>query len=825
MEGPSAGMTSPDAVAESNGVSAHRSAGTPFPLPPGASAAALGVLEFSAALELVAGFAAGPLGADRVRARRPADDAAWIAGELAPVAELLGLGAEGGGIDVAPVPPLGGVLGRLRLEGSVLEGRELAAVRKTLAAARPAAAELRRIEPAAPRAAMLRAAVPEPAHERRLDHSVDDEGELLDSASPALMRARREVHAARERLVKKLEAVLRHGDAGSGAAVTVRNGRYVIPVRRDARNRPEGIVHDESASAGTLFVEPTAAIELGNALRAAVADADREALRVMRDLTDLLRPHTEMLRDAHEMCVALDDLLARTRYARSVEAVVPAVRGAGQGLDLKGARHPLLLGRGVSVVPFDLSLSDAERTLLISGPNTGGKTVLLKTVGLAAALVQSGIAPPLSEGSALPVFGRFAADIGDHQSIAADLSTFSAHLATLRGVLEQADQATLILIDEIGSGTDPAEGAALAAAALRDLTRRGARTIATTHLGALKALAAQTPGIVNGSLQFDAQELAPTYRFQKGMPGRSYGLAIARRLGIPAPVLADAESRVSDAERSLDALLEAAEARERRLAADQVLLADRLADAEREQARLGAEAEHQRAREAALRAREKDAERKARGEARRFLLEAREKVEAAIRAAATAADEQAARDARRSLEDAIRAEGLALEAVEPEPAVAGGAAPRVGQRVRLGTGGTGELLELRGDGKAVVMAGAMRLVVPAEGLTLVQGGAGHAGTDPATRRTDLPMYRPTDSPSEIDLRGLRGDEAEAVTIAALDAAILADHPYLRIIHGMGTGVVRETVRRVLAADRRVHKFDFAPRNQGGTGVTIAELGT
>lgn len=822
-------MMSPDAVAEANGVSAHRSAGTPFPLPPQASAAALAVLEFSSALELVASFAAGPLGADRIRARHPVDGMAWIAGELAPIAELLGLFAEGGGIDVAPVPPLARVLGRLRLDGSVLEGLELAAVRKTLAAARLAAAELRRVEGSAPRTAMLRTPVPEPSIERRLDLSVDDDGELLDSASPELMRARREVHAARERLVKKLESVLRHfeGAGASGASVTVRNGRYVIPVRRDSRGRAEGIVHDESASAGTLFVEPTAAIELGNAFRAAVADADREALRVMRDLTDLLRPHAEMLRDAHEMCVALDDLLARSRYARSVQAVVPRIREAGLGLDLKGARHPLLLGRGVAVVPFDLSLSEAERTLLISGPNTGGKTVLLKTVGLAAALVQSGIAPPLSEGSALPVFGSFAADIGDHQSIAADLSTFSAHLATLREVLEQADGATLILIDEIGSGTDPAEGAALAAAALRELTRRGARTIATTHLGALKALAAQTPGIVNGSLQFDAQELAPTYRFQKGMPGRSYGLAIARRLGIPARVLSDAEGRVSDAERSLDALLEAAELRERRLAADQAVLDDRLADAEREQARLLAEAEEQLAREATLRAREKDAERKARGEARRFLLEAREKVEAALRAASASTDEQTARDARRSLEDAIKAEGRALEAVADEelPAAGGGAALCVGQRVRLGAGSTGELLELRGDGKAVVMAGAMRLVVPLEGLAPVQGGAGNAESLPSSRPPALPSYRPTDSPSEIDLRGLRGDEAEAVTIAALDAAILADHPCLRIIHGMGTGVVRETVRRVLAADRRVQKFDFAPRNQGGTGVTIAELGT
>ena len=820
-------MMAPDAVAEPNGVSAHQSADTPFQLPPEAVAAALSVLEFTAAVELVAGHAAGPLGADRVRGRRPSADPIWVEGELAPITELLELFAQGDGVDVAPVPPLARVLARLRLEGSVLEGTELAAVRKTLGAAREAAAELRRIAEAAPRAAGLRATVPEPGLERRLDVSVDDAGELLDTASPELARARREVHAARERLVKKLETVLRHldGAGAQSATVTVRNGRYVIPVRRDSRSRPEGIVHDESASAGTLFVEPTAAIELGNALRAAVAEADREALRVMRDLTERLRPHAELLHDSHEMCVALDDLLARARYARSVQAVVPKAGPANGAIVLRGARHPLLLGRGGPVVPFDLALAEPERTLLISGPNTGGKTVLLKTVGLVAALVQSGIAPPLGEGSTLPAFGRLAADIGDHQSIAADLSTFSAHLATLRGVLEQADGATLILIDEIGSGTDPAEGAALAAAALRELTRRGARTIATTHLGALKALAAQTPGIVNGSLQFDAERLAPTYRFQKGTPGRSYGLAIARRLGIPAPVLADAESRVSEAERSLDALLEAAEARERRLAADQVALSDLLADAEREQARLAAEASEQRAREADLRSREKDAERKARGEARRFLLDAREKVEEALRAAGAAGDDQAAREARRTLEDAIRAEGEALEAgAATEPvAVGGGGALQVGQRVRLAGGGTGEVLELRGDGKVVVMGGSVRMVVPAESLIRLAGKEG-AESRLASRPPVLPSSRHADSPSEIDLRGLRGDEAEAVTLAALDAAILADHPYLRLIHGMGTGVVRETVRRVLASDRRVRKFGFAPRNQGGTGVTVAELG-
>ena len=818
-------MTGLDSAAALDGVSAHRSAGTPSPLAGEESIAALSVLEFGAVLELVAGHAAGELGRERVKSRRPSADGEWIAAELAPVGELLPLLDRGGTVDAFAVPPLARVVGHLRLEGSVLEGPELAAIHRTLIAARESAAELDRVALEAPRAAGLRRPVPPPALERRLGHSVDEQGELLDSASPGLQRARREVHAARERLVKKLETIQRGLDASAaGASVTVRNGRYVIPVRRDSRARPDGIVHDESASAGTLFVEPTAAIELGNALREAVADAEREALRVLRELSELLRPHAEPLREAHEMCVALDDLVARARYARRAGASVPAVGAEAGRLVLRGARHPLLLGRGVDVVPFDLELDQAECTLLISGPNTGGKTVLLKTVGLAAALTQSGIAPPVAPGSEVPVFRRISADIGDHQSIAADLSTFSAHLATLRGVLEHADAGALVLIDEIGSGTDPSEGAALAAAALIELTRRGARTIATTHLGALKALASQTDGIVNGSLQFDAERLAPTYRFQKGMPGRSCGLAIARRLGINEAVLADAESRVSDAERSLDALLEAAEARERALAADQAILADRLAEAERETARLTREAGLQQARDAELKSRERDAERKARTEARRFLLDARERVEAALKAATDAAGEQEARDARRLLEEAIRQEGEALEDMTQPAAPGGGGAVAIGQRVRMASGSTGELVELRDDGKAVVVAGAVRLLVPVETLSAAPGNAKERGAKRVASASPLATRDSLAAAAmEIDLRGTRGDEAAALTTAALDAAVLADHPYLRIIHGMGTGVVRESVRRVLAADRRVARFDFAPRNQGGTGVTIAEF--
>ena len=656
---------SPDAV--SPGVPAQTEGGTPSPLPPDQSADALETIEFDQVVELVATRAVGLLGAARIRARRPTDDLAWIGGELAGVGEVAGLFRRGDALLVEPIPDVGRALGRLRIDGSVLEGGQLAGIHRVLVAARLIQADLRRVAETAPRAGAMARPLPDKTIERRLEQSVDPEGGVLDTASPRLAAARREVHAARHRLLRKLETLLRGLDASTApadASVTVRGGRYVIPVRRDSRSRPGGIVHDESGSAGTLFIEPSEAIELGNALREAEVNEERETLRVLRELTDLLRPELPLLRDLVEMCVAVDDLVARARYAMDVGGEVPEMAAAPAALRVVNGRHPLLLAGADPVVPFDLELPSEERTLLISGPNTGGKTVLLKAVGLATALAQSGIVPPVGAGSRLPVFRRYFADIGDRQSIAASLSTFSAHVRMLRRILDQADDATLVLLDEIGSGTDPAEGAALAAATLVSLTGRGTLTLATTHLGSLKDVASHTPGVVNASLQFDAATLTPTYRFLKGVPGRSYGLAIARRLGVPPAILTDAEARVPDAERSLDALLAAVEERQRELRRRPGGPGGAHRGARRAwSARLSVQQTSQAAREAELKRREKDAERAGRQQARAFLLEARQRVEDALGAARGAADD-AAREARRLVEEGIREQGEELERTE-----------------------------------------------------------------------------------------------------------------------------------------------------------------
>ncbi|HEY8062661.1 MAG TPA: Smr/MutS family protein, partial [Gemmatimonadales bacterium] len=418
----------------------------------------------------------------------------------------------------------------------------------------------------------------------------------------------------------------------------------------------------------------------------------------------------------------------------------------------------------------------------------------------------------------LPMMRRMFVDIGDHQSLAADLSTFSAHVATLRRVLDAADDATLILLDEIGSGTDPAEGGALAMAVLETLTERRAFTLATTHLGALKTLATRIGGVVNGSLHFDAATLSPTYRFTKGIPGRSYGLAIARRLGVDRDVLAAAEALVPDAEREFDRLLASVEARRQALDRGEALLQDRLVEVERREAVARATASSQEARETMLRQQEKQAARDQARQAKAYLLEARKRVEQALALARGAADEATAKEARRLIEEGVREEAQRLdEPADTNAMHAGGL--QVGSRVRLNTGATGELTELRGDGRAIVIVGTMRLVVAAHTLAPL-ANAEVAGR--VRRTSTIPLDEsPREVSYELDLRGMRADEAGAAVTAAIDGAVMAEQPHLAIIHGMGTGVLRDTVRSLLAGDQRVASFDFAPRQQGGIGVTVA----
>jgi DNA mismatch repair protein MutS2 len=789
---------------------------------------ALEVLEFSDALRTVAARAGSELARDSLLSRTPGTDPDAVRDELLRVAETLRL-LRSRPEWAPPIPPdARPPLGTLGVEGGVLDPEGLLLLLRLLQGSRELAAVLTDLEDdESPGLRALRALLPvHPRHEEWMAGIVDEEGEIRDDATPDLKSLRSRIRDARSRIVQRLEAFLgglperiRVPDA----SVSVREGRYVIPIRREGRSEVGGVIHGESGTGATLFVEPPLALQLMNELHGLERDEAREVQRILRDASGRLRPLAPELEGGLAALVDFDTLWARALTARRWEAEPPEILAPEvDELEVVHGRHPLLLEQGEGeVIPFDLSLSAEERAMVVSGPNTGGKTVFLKALGLTHLLAQAGIVPPVGPGTRLPVIRDVFADIGDEQSIARSLSTFSAHLANAREIVEGAGPGTLVLMDEMGTGTDPTEGAALARAVLETLVERGARAVVTSHLGALKRLDSEGSGIVNASLLFDPDRLAPTYRLSKGRPGRSYGLAIARRLGFPGEVLDRAETYVDSRELDADRLLESLEERERELAAA-------LAEAEEARDRALTLLADARERESELERREKGAEARARDEARQMLMEAREEVEEAIRSlreAGESGQEEAVVAARRTVEEAARRHREARPQTGsrdtgPLPELAGG------DRVRLmESGARGVVTQVEGD-RATVDVGGIRMELPLDRLEVVGGGsaAGPGGPDakPSVRTgggalPDLPAR------TEADLRGLRVDEVEMALGRALDGAVVAGLPELLIIHGKGTGAVKARVRELLKGDPRVAELRAGGPGEGGAGVTVAVL--
>ena len=796
------------------------------------NAHALGILEYPRLLDVVADFAASALGAARVRALAPRADLAWLETEHQRVGAVRGL--LGGDLPwhPEPVPELEQALQRLRIGGIVWTSHELLAAGVLLRSARRTREALRdERRPAILRAVLapfVERMVVARSAEEQIERAIGEDGLVRDEASPVLRRIRRELRASHGELVRILERVMGGLEAHHRApdmSVTVREGRYVIPVRREGVRQVGGIVHGASGTGGTLFVEPPAAIEFGNRIRELESEEQEEIERVLRELTDLLRPLRDAMLDSLDALAELDSLYARARYAVRYECTPAVLVRARDGFDVHDARHPLLLTKGISVVPFSLGLTTDERTLLVSGPNTGGKTVFLKALGLISAMSQAGIPAPVGAESRVPVFDDVFADVGDEQSIEASLSTFSAHLKNLSEILRLATRDSLVLIDELGSGTDPQEGAALGWAILESLTARGSTTLASTHLGQLKELATQVPGVVNASLQFDAVQLAPTYRLVKGVPGRSYGISIARRLDLPADVVARAEERIPQGERDMAALIERLERKEQELE-EREREATAMQDDARDRIAKLLRREHN------VRERERTLEKESRKEARKYVLEARAEIERTIKqlkrrgeATADKAIDELGRDARRRAEELAAKQADVLDRLDNEERAAArkrGTVPpaergpvTVNDAVEVGTlgGKVGRVLDVRGK-EAIVAVGSIKLTVPLASL----------------RKTDAPQETAVsyvgDAPevhvsTEINLLGLRADEAESAVLQALDSAVRADLKSLRIIHGKGTGALREVVNEMLRKDTRVREFHMGAWNEGGAGVTIA----
>ncbi len=737
--------------------------------------------------------------------------------------------ALGGVHDVRP-------LVEIARRGGVLQPADLLDISSTLRAGRRIQRTLARLRQEVPLLADIadRIELCEPLV-GEIERCINDAGEVVDHASEKLAHIRRELRTAHERLVEKLNRILtnpRYAGYLQEALVTQRGGRYVIPIRAEFKGRIPGIVHDTSASGATLFIEPLSVVEMGNRWRQLQIEEQKEVERILAQLSAQVGDLADELGWTVEALAELDLIAAKARYANALEATEPqivpfdgqapggkrqtpqsAIRHPGSTLDLRQARHPLLDPQ--KVVPIDVYLGDDYFILVITGPNTGGKTVSLKTVGLMVAMAQSGLHLPVAEGSALSVFEQVYADIGDEQSIEQSLSTFSSHLTNIVYILEHANERCLVLLDELGAGTDPVEGSALARAILAHLLERQITTLVATHYSELKAFAHTTPGVENASLEFDLETLSPTFRMQIGLPGRSNAFAIADRLGLDPRIVQAAQALVSPEELQTESLLQEIQQAHRQalLARDEALLAQRRA-AEQER-RLAA-------RLAAIEAERMAILAQARDQARRELAAVRQEIEA-LRA--ELADRQ-----RRStvvgewLEQARARLAKKEEAVAPPPPLLAeeSALPgeiAVGDTVWvMGLGTSGEVIALEGN-TAEVQVGSFRVRVPRQSL---ERRVRRQGPESEAPKVFLDTAPP--SPGiELDLRGQRVEEVLPRLDKYLDDAFLAGLPFVRIIHGKGTGALRQAVRQQLRDHPLVKSHRSGEEEEGGSGVTVAYL--
>jgi DNA mismatch repair protein MutS2 len=775
-------------------------------------------LELDKILERLAEYASFSGSAERLRALRPTHDlesARFLQQKTTEARRLLELHPDitmGGTRDVRPL-----VERARRL--FVLQPGDFIEVKATLEAGARLRRTLERLTEHIPLLADLAGNIWEgktvvTAIEQVID---DNTAQVRDSASSQLAKIRRDLNVQHGRLRTRLQNLVGSSKVTpylQEAIITMRGGRYVLPVKSEHKGRVQGIIHDQSSSGATLFIEPMEIVEINNQLRELELAEEEEVHRILTELTDLVGQHADEMIWTVDALAELDAALACARYADAIDANPPALvdfretatKHPGSTVMLHGARHPLL--DPATVVPIDAELDDETYVLIITGPNTGGKTVALKTVGLLALMAQCGLHIPAGERSSLSVFSGIYADIGDEQSIEQSLSTFSAHMTNLIAILEQADERSLVVLDELCAGTDPAEGAALARAVLSYFLDIGATTLVATHYPEMKLYGHNTPGVRNASVEFNTETLAPTYRLMIGLPGRSNAIAIAQRLGLREDILAEARSYVGQNDLQADDLLD-----------DIHRLREEARQHEHQLAQARAEADSMRDELGARLAAIEDERRQILEEARSTAQTELEALRMEIRVLSRKMQVPEP-PPRKKMEAAAKAiEERLTEAIEPayEPPAEGPIEP--GDRVyvrRLRT--EGEIISIDGE-EAEVLVGQLHVRLNLNELERRGGGRLPIGGEPA------PIHRPVaESPGmELHLRGMTIEEALPELDDYLDSAYLAGLPWVRIVHGKGTGVLRRAVRERLKEHPLVKKYEKAEQNEGGDGVTIVHL--
>lgn len=788
----------------------------------------LEILEFPKILTRLAGYSAFSASQELALTLKPTrslEEARRRLQVTSEAARLLSINDSvsiGGAVDIRP-------LVSLAARGGVLTPAELLNVKATLVSARDlsrifdhAGADFPHLsvlaEPLAPGLGIVDA----------ISRCISERGEVLDQASDKLAGIRRESKAAHEKLMSKLDRIVTDGHIApmlQEPIVTQRNGRYVIPLRADYKGRIKAIIHDQSASGATLFVEPLATVELNNQWQELILQEQEEERRVLLELSMQVGAHADALSRVVDSLAQLDFAFMGAKYAQDLHAVEPELIAFKQGrgdnhpgstVRLYQARHPLL--DPSTVVPVDLVLDEKTFALVLTGPNTGGKTVTLKTLGLLVLMAQSGLHIPAGSGSALTVFPKIFADIGDEQSIEQSLSTFSGHIRNIVHILKRADRASVVLFDELGAGTDPQEGAALARAILSHLIQRGITCLVATHYPELKTYAHSTPGAINASMEFDLKSLRPTYRLNIGLPGRSNALLIAEKIGLPADIIADARSSASPDDMRAEDLLDEIHnqrdlARKDREAAETLRL-----DAERRQQELVD--------------RLSKIEDERRGVLENARLEAEKRIAGLENELSGVRKELArARQPLQALEqttdtlDELRSR--VEKPVERKPDTGKSRTGlRLGERVRVKSLGMEGVICGISPEDVEVQVGSMRLRTRQNEIERRSGDTPVVQKEVDTPSRTFSGAGANLAPSpgmEIDLRGQRAEDALIAMDRYIESAYLAGMPFVRIIHGKGTGKLRQVLRDALRASPHVSRWEDGLRNEGGEGVTVAHL--
>jgi DNA mismatch repair protein MutS2 len=794
------------------------------------------LLEFEPLRELVGRYVGSPLGRAELEKLAPHSDRKALEDALADVAEAIAYqgasrqpqaASRGSAIRLRfnSIPDVAPALAVLRMEGAMLEPKQILELARLIEEAGEIRAALNLAAEKYPRLGALVAATADPRPILRdVRGKILPDGTLADDASVALQRLRRDIERQQKQIQTSLERFLRtHRDDGTlqEEFITLRNDRFVVPVVAGQQRKVYGVIHGASSSGHTLFVEPLETIDLNNELVRLREEEQRETLRILRELTELLRGNGPQIQVLVATIGRLDLLFAKAAFALDFECAIPRFSPDNdRRMLLKEARHPLLedvLRRQKKpILPISLALDENQRTLLISGPNTGGKTVSMKTVGLLALMAQAGLPVPAAEAK-FPLFEQVLAEMGDQQSIQESLSSFSAHIARLREMLETVTPQSLVLLDELGRATDPEEGGALGVAILESFRAHGAFTFASTHLLALKIYGATTEGVLNASMGFNEQTLEPTYVLQLGAPGKSAGLEIASRLGLSADLIARARQRMSTSERDIAVFLNELHQRLRRTAVEEQDLREQRQALEAREQTLGKEFEQREA------AKFKELDERLRSALTEFEAQSHELIQKVLagaeqRKAAEQAERRVAKT-KREFEEKTRV-AVFGEAPVPQQRVA---VIAEGDRVRLkGVREPARVRRKLSGGLIEVEAGLMRMqvttddveeVLPAapEGTKLPKNVSYEAGP-----RWDV-SYR------EINVIGKRAEEARDEVDKFLDTASMASVDRVRIVHGHGMGILRRVIGELLATNPHVEKYYPATPAEGGTGATVVEL--